>query len=311
VADGRDPENWLGPKGCGNSFSITFHLLFQVIVSQVFLNLFIAIIIDAFFGQTELSNMPVKEKTAEDFQRIWAHFDPNATGFISLGDLELLLVDLANAHPEEGGSMIPFKKRVIGDRKFRNRLIISLKIPTYGKLQKVMFYDVILALCFQATKLYFGQEQVKQVQRQLKVIKMFGAGVIDDDTLEAVHSNVQKGQFDEDFHALLAIIKETSKSELIQEIQVVNTNLQKVYNHEVDTNVKVNSTERAAKLLEKDKKVEVELLTTAHVGSALLIYAFIEEYLERKRSIKDVNKQHGAHVRNASNLEAVAEVSSL
>lgn len=50
IARGDDPEDVYGPKGCGNGFAVVFHILFQVIVSQVFLNLFIAIIIDAFFG---------------------------------------------------------------------------------------------------------------------------------------------------------------------------------------------------------------------------------------------------------------------
>jgi len=67
VARGDDPTDTYGPKGCGTGFAVAFHLLFQVIVSQVFLNLFIAIIIDAFFGQSGLADMPVKEKTIEDF----------------------------------------------------------------------------------------------------------------------------------------------------------------------------------------------------------------------------------------------------
>ena len=50
VARGDDPMKFDGPKGCGTGFAIAFHLLFQIIVSQVFLNLFIAIIIDTFFG---------------------------------------------------------------------------------------------------------------------------------------------------------------------------------------------------------------------------------------------------------------------
>jgi len=47
-------------------------------VSQVFLNLFIAIIIDAFFGQTDLGSMPIKEKTIEDYKKIWSDFDKEA-----------------------------------------------------------------------------------------------------------------------------------------------------------------------------------------------------------------------------------------
>lgn len=60
IADGRSPDAVDGPKGCGTGFAIAFHLLFQVIVSQVFLNLFIAIILEAFFGQA--SSGPLFDK---------------------------------------------------------------------------------------------------------------------------------------------------------------------------------------------------------------------------------------------------------
>lgn len=69
VADGRDPNSSDGPKGCGTDFAIAFHLLFQIIVSQVFLNLFIAIIIEAFFGQATSGALLEKfqERTIEGF----------------------------------------------------------------------------------------------------------------------------------------------------------------------------------------------------------------------------------------------------
>ena len=99
VREGRDPNDWEGPRGCGTGFAIIFHLLFQVIVSQVFLNLFIAIIIDAFFGQTDLAAMPVKEKSMEDYQRIWSKYDRDATGLIKVSELGRFLTDLAKADP--------------------------------------------------------------------------------------------------------------------------------------------------------------------------------------------------------------------
>lgn len=75
VADGRDPTKWDDTRGCGTPFAVVFHLLFQVVVSQVFLNLFVAVIIDAFFGQTDLANLPVKERQIDDFKQIWSCYD--------------------------------------------------------------------------------------------------------------------------------------------------------------------------------------------------------------------------------------------
>jgi len=66
-------------------------------VSQVFLNLFIAIIIDAFFGQTDLGSMPIKEKTIEDYKKIWSDFDKEASGMIPIKELENLILALSRA----------------------------------------------------------------------------------------------------------------------------------------------------------------------------------------------------------------------
>ena len=67
MADQRDPNDPLDARGCGTVFSFFFHLSFQLLVSQVFLNLFIAIMIDTFFGQTDISNIPVKLEALEEF----------------------------------------------------------------------------------------------------------------------------------------------------------------------------------------------------------------------------------------------------
>lgn len=61
VADGRDPSDLMGPKGCGKKeIAVGFHIFFQIMVSQIFLNLFIAIIVDSFIGQTDAFNLPVQ-----------------------------------------------------------------------------------------------------------------------------------------------------------------------------------------------------------------------------------------------------------
>ena len=146
VADGRDPTKWDDTRGCGTPFAVVFHLLFQVVVSQVFLNLFVAVIIDAFFGQTDLANLPVKERQIDDFKQIWSCYDQLATGYIPLEKLDNILIDLAKADKDGGGALIPFKKRMLSDDAFRQRQIEMLEIPTYGILKKVMFYDVLLKL---------------------------------------------------------------------------------------------------------------------------------------------------------------------
>jgi len=47
-------------NGCGSPLiAYTFFYSFNVIVCQIFLNLFIAVIIDAFLGQSEALGQPV------------------------------------------------------------------------------------------------------------------------------------------------------------------------------------------------------------------------------------------------------------
>ena len=114
---------------------MAFHILFQVIVSQIFLNLFIAIIIDAFFGQTDLAKIPLKQKCFDDFTIQWSYFDCDRNGLISFQDLQKLLIRLVEkSEPDEGGVLIPFKKRLQNDtpdKTFMKRLLMSLDIPIY------------------------------------------------------------------------------------------------------------------------------------------------------------------------------------
>lgn len=68
IARGGDPTDHNSTRGCGPTYiTFSFHILYQVIVSQIFLNLFIAIIIDSFFGQNDIANLPVHDRAIETF----------------------------------------------------------------------------------------------------------------------------------------------------------------------------------------------------------------------------------------------------
>ena len=64
--------------------SYVFFVLFQILVTQVFINLFMAIIIDAFLGETDHFKLPIQPYALYEFQKIWSEYDPEATGFISV-----------------------------------------------------------------------------------------------------------------------------------------------------------------------------------------------------------------------------------
>lgn len=253
----------------------------------MFLNLFIAIIIDAFFGNTSLANMPVKEKSVTDFTRLWANYDKEATGFITVVDLESLITDLASAHEDEGAALIPFKGRVLDNKAFRNRQIMALEIPTYENMKKVMFYDVLMKLAHQSTTVYHMKDHFRSVRNQLKILKNLGVqnGPAFDDTLEAItNKNIKHQQHEVDLNKLLGMMSDrTTKIELVTEIMEMNKKMTAKYNHLVDTNATVIGADKAEKMIEQGN-CPIELYTTLHLGSSRLIFNLISEYLSKGAS---------------------------
>lgn len=119
---------------------------FQIIVSQVFLNIFIAIIIDSFAGQSAAFDLPVLEADIEAFVEIWSRYDPHATGFIPANEFEQLLIELAEDESAQNLLLSPeliipefeVAEGTSGDKDFdkncarRRRYMAMLDIPIYN-----------------------------------------------------------------------------------------------------------------------------------------------------------------------------------
>jgi hypothetical protein len=82
------------PNGCGSPIAILFFLLFLFMVAYIFLNLFIAIVVDTYLGMSNAFNLPIKPCDVEIFVLLWSTYDPTARGFIAIQDLPKLLKDL-------------------------------------------------------------------------------------------------------------------------------------------------------------------------------------------------------------------------
>ena len=96
TARGEDPLDFRTPKGCGARYtSFLFFMMFQIMVGQIFLNLFIAIIIDAFFGQNDIAELPIDERAIKSFVNHWSNYDPDANDFMPIDQLHDLMIDLA------------------------------------------------------------------------------------------------------------------------------------------------------------------------------------------------------------------------
>lgn len=83
-----------GIQGCGNAAAYVFFVAFILIVSLVFLNLFIAIILEGFAEISQEEKIRVDDKCLEAFQRAWRRYDPQATEMIEVQNLEDLIMDL-------------------------------------------------------------------------------------------------------------------------------------------------------------------------------------------------------------------------
>jgi hypothetical protein len=68
---------------CGpTALALFYFISFQIIISQIFLNLFIAIIVDSFLGQAESAMLPVQPIDIDAFCDTWKEFDGEAKGYI-------------------------------------------------------------------------------------------------------------------------------------------------------------------------------------------------------------------------------------
>ena len=86
------------PFACGSPITaILFFITFQILVFQIFVNLFVAVIIDAFLGQTDHFNLPIHKYSVQAFVEIWSQYDPEATGYIGIDQLDAFILDLVNS----------------------------------------------------------------------------------------------------------------------------------------------------------------------------------------------------------------------
>lgn len=93
-----------------------------MVVSQIFLNLFIAIIIDAFHVESDAGEMAITENDLENFIEVWQDYDPDATSFIKIEDFENFFKDLC----KNGNKIIITPKIFLRYHNIRKKFLCSL-----------------------------------------------------------------------------------------------------------------------------------------------------------------------------------------
>ena len=65
-----------------------------LVVILIFLNLFIAIILQGYNDTTERNEKMFNSDINEHFRDIWSHYDPDATGFIEIEEFPSFMLEL-------------------------------------------------------------------------------------------------------------------------------------------------------------------------------------------------------------------------
>ena len=70
----------------------------MLIVTMIFLNLFIAVILQGFQDTSEAESLTVKESTVESFREVWSEFDESGEGFIPTSILSTVILRLVEVN---------------------------------------------------------------------------------------------------------------------------------------------------------------------------------------------------------------------
>lgn len=124
--------------GCGNYFGQAFFMSFILIVQLIFLNLFIAIILQGFDFMNKKANMILKDEVLLDYKVQWAKFDPKGTGFMECRNLNTFLTKI--------GGPLGFDSVTIAHQERQKDFITSLDLCTYSRCKYYNFYDILRKL---------------------------------------------------------------------------------------------------------------------------------------------------------------------
>ncbi len=81
--------------GCGIGLGgFVYFLTFILVVKLIFLNLFVAIILEGYFDTNQKDKGIVNADIQYHFKQCWAKYDPFATGFMSKDNLKSFLFNL-------------------------------------------------------------------------------------------------------------------------------------------------------------------------------------------------------------------------
>ena len=83
--------------GCGNRLLAAIYFFsYLVIITLIFLNLFVAIILNGYFDTRDQESHSLNGEVLGVFKESWAKFDPDATGYIKESYFTHLMFDIGS-----------------------------------------------------------------------------------------------------------------------------------------------------------------------------------------------------------------------
>jgi hypothetical protein len=162
------------------------------VVALVFLNLFIAIILQGFKSTNLRENLKIKDDSLQDFVHKWSKYDPFATGFIEIQDFRKLIEELDP----------PFKIDENMDYDEKIKFIDSLQLATFDSISKYNFYDVLSNM----TKQVILQDKLASTAKNFDLIARE----------ERMNKLIQELDFENNREGIEAIIELQTKSLRLQ-----------------------------------------------------------------------------------------------
>jgi hypothetical protein len=126
-------------------------------MNLVLLNLFVAVILQAYDDIKNRDSKDFNDSKIEKFNLIWQKYDPTASSFIKISDLRQFLNDL--------GEPMGFSKTIQSDdplnlkRRLQNNFIKQLALPTYKNFQFYNYTDILAAIALRLTVREFVKSQ--------------------------------------------------------------------------------------------------------------------------------------------------------
>jgi hypothetical protein len=104
---------------------------FYTIGALVFINMFLAVIWESFSEADKEEKMRCTPSTIESFTNVWTKYDPDASGLMSVDDLEKLILDLLEKELDKSKGGSRAKKE---EENILFNLHHDVKLVTYLKM---------------------------------------------------------------------------------------------------------------------------------------------------------------------------------